>query len=111
MRHEPTDAEHRLWTILRAGRLAGHKFRRQHPIGSFIVDFVCLRGKLVVEADGGHHATTADMRRDALLAARGFRVLRVWNNDIFNNEESVMESIVRMLDNPSPQPLSPGERG
>ena len=98
MRREPTDAEHRLWQILRAKRLSGFKFRRQVPIDSFIADFVCLQNRLIVEADGGQHGNEADARRDAYLKAQGFRILRFWNNDIFNNEEGVLTTIVAALE-------------
>ncbi len=107
MRSAPTDAEHRLWQILRAKRLAGFKFKRQLPIDGYIVDFACLRHRLIVEADGGQHAESSrDSDRDAYLEALGFRTLRFWNNDIFNNEEGVVLTILNALDHPSPQPLS-----
>jgi very-short-patch-repair endonuclease len=110
MRSAPTDAEHRLWQILRAKRLAGYKFRRQMPIDGFIADFVCLGRRLIVEADGGQHGDGADARRDAYLEAQGFRVLRFWNNDIFDNEEGVTERILQALAAPLPNP-SPAEGG
>ena len=94
MRAEPTDADRRLWHLLRAHRLAGLKFRRQVPIDGFIVDFVCFEARLVVEVDGGQHAgSTADASRDKHLAALGFRVLRVWNNDVLNNPEGIAATI------------------
>jgi very-short-patch-repair endonuclease len=108
MRSAPTDAEHRLWQILRAKRLAGFKFKRQVRIDSFIVDFVCLNRRLIIEADGGHHGEENDTARDAYLNAQGFRILRFWNNDIFNNEEGVIESILAALSAPLPNP-SPAE--
>ena len=82
------------------------------PIDNFIVDFVCLRQRLIVEADGGQHGSERDARRDSYLEGEGFRVLRFWNNDILNNEEGVIETILASLARPSPQPLSRrGERG
>lgn len=106
MRSEPTEAEHRLWQILRAKRLAGFKFKRQLAIDHYIVDFVCLQHRLIVEADGGHHSeSSGDTRRDAYLRAQGFRVLRFWNNDIFNNEEGVLASILNALQAPLPARL------
>jgi very-short-patch-repair endonuclease len=114
MRREPTPAEHRLWQTLRAKRLAGYKFKRQLGIDHYIADFVCLERRLIIEADGGQHAENPhDLRRDAYLTAQGFRVLRFWNNDIFNNEEGVLTSILDALGQPlSPKPLSRrGERG
>ncbi|HET9810523.1 MAG TPA: endonuclease domain-containing protein, partial [Sphingomicrobium sp.] len=101
MRSQPSPAEHRLWQILRAKRLAGYKFKRQLPIDSYIVDFACLKQRLIVEADGGQHSECEnDRRRDAYLQAQGFRVLRFWNNDIFENEEGVMISILNALEGP-----------
>jgi very-short-patch-repair endonuclease len=81
MRKEPTDAEARLWYHLRGGRLEGMRFRRQVPIGGFIVDFVCFDRRRIVELDGSQHAESAkDKIRDADLTARGFRVFRFWND-------------------------------
>jgi very-short-patch-repair endonuclease len=105
MRSAPTDAEQQLWSILRAKRLGGYKFKRQHPIGSAIVDFVSIRHSLVIEADGGQHSQEKDADRDAFLRSRGFRVLRFWNNDILNNKEGVAEAILRALNTLSPTPL------
>jgi very-short-patch-repair endonuclease len=103
MRSEPTPAEHRLWQILRAKRLAGYKFKRQLPIDRYIVDFACPRRRLIIEADGGQHSESAgDPVRDAYLQAQGFRVLRFWNNDIFENEEGVLTSILNALQAPVP---------
>ena len=93
-----TDAERRLWGTLRGRRLRGLKFRRQHRLGPFIADFVCVEHRLVIEADGGQHAESAgDARRTAWLEARGWRVLRFWNNDILANTESVQDAILRAL--------------
>lgn len=108
MRSAATDAEHRLWQILRAHRFAGYKFRRQVPIDYFIADFVCFEHRLIIELDGGQHCESEhDERRDAYLRSQGFRVVRIWNNDIFENEEGVGELILsalrtRPLPNPSP---------
>ncbi len=109
MRSAPTDAEHRLWSILRGKGLAGYKFKRQQPIGSFIVDFICIRHGLIIEADGGQHSSQADAGRDAFLNARGFRILRFWNNDILTNEEGVATSILDALRSPLPNSLPKGE--
>jgi very-short-patch-repair endonuclease len=108
MRSDSTDAEHRLWQILRAHRFAGYKFRRQVPLDFYIADFVCFERRLVVELDGGQHTESAgDARRDAYLKAEGFRVARIWNNDLFTNEDGVVELILSALEapplpNPSP---------
>ena len=108
MRSTATDAEHRLWQILRAHRFAGYKFGRQVPIDFYIADFVCFARRLIIEADGGQHAgSTSDERRDTYLERQGFRVLRIWNNDVFENEEGVTALIFSAsrsppLPNPSP---------
>jgi very-short-patch-repair endonuclease len=108
MRSGSTDAEHRLWQILRAQRFAGYKFRRQVPIDFYIADFVCFARRLIIEVDGGQHAESdRDSRRDSFLKSQGFRVLRIWNNDIFENEEGVAELMLSALrtpplPNPSP---------
>jgi very-short-patch-repair endonuclease len=113
MRSEPTNAEHRLWQMLRAKRLEGYKFKRQVPVDGYIVDFACLQHRLVVEADGGQHSENkGDELRDARLMAEGFRILRFWNNDIFNNEQGVLATILTALQTPLPNPSpAEGERG
>ena len=100
MRREPTDAEKRLWSALRDRRLSKYKFRRQHPVGRFIVDFVCLEKKLIVELDGGQHAVQAryDDKRTLGLEAAGYRVLRFWNNDVLANTEGILTMIIRRLE-------------
>lgn len=99
-----TDAENRLWRQLRGKQIAGFKFRRQHPFGDYILDFVCLEAELVVEVDGGQHmqTTAEDAERDRRLEATGFRVLRFWNNQVLNEMEGVLETILAALRNPSP---------
>ena len=100
MRRDPSDAEQVLWRHLRARQLAGYKFRRQVVIGRYIVDFVCIDAGLIVEADGGQHAEHAayDARRSADLAARGYRVLRFWNNEILGEIDSVLGRILMELE-------------
>ena len=94
MRHQPTEAEERLWLLLRDRRFALHKFRRQFPIAPFIVDFVCLDVRLIIEADGSQHADSArDLSRDAYLRGQNFRLLRLWNNDILARPNEVMDAI------------------
>ena len=111
MRSQQTDAEHRLWQMLRAKRLAGYKFKRQLPIHHYIIDFACLNERLIIEADGGQHSESLrDRRRDAYLRKQGFRVLRFWNNDIFSNEEGVLTSILDALESPLSQ-TPPAQRG
>ena len=111
MRSQQTDAEHRLWQILRAHRFAGYKFRRQVPIDFYIADFICFAERLIIELDGGQHAESRrDEKRDAYLHSRGFRVLRIWNNDLFTNEEGVAEAILAALRSP-PLPNPSPARG
>ena len=111
MRSDSTDAEHRLWQLLRAHRFAGYKFRRQVPIDFYIADFVCFAQRLIVELDGGQHANNpSDEQRDAYLKSQGFRVLRIWNNDLFTNEEGVAEAILSALRSP-PLPNPSPARG
>ncbi|HYD24338.1 MAG TPA: endonuclease domain-containing protein [Croceibacterium sp.] len=105
MRREPTDAERRLWSILRAKRLVGWKFERQQQIDHYIVDFVCFAARLIVEADGSQHAeNVADQTRTAYLEREGFRVLRFWNNDILTNPDGVAMAILAALETPLPNP-------
>jgi very-short-patch-repair endonuclease len=105
MRREPTEAEAKLWSVLRAGRLGELKFKRQEQLGDYIVDFVCFRSRLIVEADGSQHAESAgDAVRDEWLKAQGFRVLRFWNNDILENPEGVARVILDAAQPPLPNP-------
>jgi very-short-patch-repair endonuclease len=98
LRRDATEAETRLWAQLRGRRLADAKFRRQVPIGPFIVDFCAEEFKLVIELDGSQHSgTTYDDERAAWLAAKGYRVLRFWNNDVFENADGVLEAILEAL--------------
>jgi very-short-patch-repair endonuclease len=99
LRTDMTDAERRLWSLLRGRRLQGTKFRRQHPCGNYILDFVCIERRLVIEADGGQHADSDyDRRRTLWLESQGWRVLRFWNNDILANPEGVLLTILAALD-------------
>jgi very-short-patch-repair endonuclease len=115
LRRNMTDAEQLLWRHLRAHRTCGQKFRRQQPIGPYIVDFVHFGARLMVEADGGqHNGSTEDAVRDAWLRSQGFRVLRFWNHDILQNTEAVLEAILKGLAERAPSPPAPlpqGERG
>jgi len=105
MRREPTKAEARLWSILRAGRMDGAKFKRQEQIGDYIVDFVCFAERLIVEADGSQHVENgADQVRDAWLKSQDFRILRFWNDDILRDTDAVSEAIHAALRPPLPHP-------
>ena len=111
LRSNMTDAEKLLWYRLRAHRFIRAKFKRQQPLGNYIVDFVCFEAKLVIEVDGGQHFdNTQDMQRDEWLRGQGFEVMRFWNNEVLGQTESVMEKILQVL-TPSPQPLSHEGRG
>jgi very-short-patch-repair endonuclease len=115
MRGAPTDSELRLWRLLRDRRLSGFKFRRQVPVGPYIVDFFCVGAKLIVEADGSQHAESVrDNVRDAYLANQGWKVLRFWNNEMLQNREGVLETILAHASRPSSGPsghlLPEGER-
>ena len=95
MRRSPTGAELRLWRLLRDRRLSGLKFRRQVPIGPYVVDFLCVGARLIVEADGSQHGENLrDERRDGYLAREGWTVLRFWNRDILRDRQSVIDTIL-----------------
>ncbi len=99
MRKNPTEAEKKLWMVLRGKNLEGYKFRRQHPIGPYIVDFCCLKNKLVIEVDGGQHLDQQkeDHQRTSFLESRGFHVLRFWNDEVLNRMDDVCDHIVQAL--------------
>ncbi len=109
LRNGPTDAERRLWQYLRNRQLAGCKFRRQHPFGDYVLEFVCLERKVIVELDGGQHAgqTAYDARRTAFLENAGFTVLRFWNNEVFESIEGVIEVILVALNFRASTPSPP----
>lgn len=101
LRQNSTDAERVLWSQIRRNSLEGIKFKRQHPIGPYIVDFVTLENMLVVEVDGGQHneplMMEEDKERTAWLEKKGYRVLRFWNTDVLTNIEGVYEVIRQAL--------------
>ena len=107
LRRNLTDAEHKLWYHLRAYRFMGKKFKRQKPIGRYVVDFVCLEEKLIIELDGGQHAESVeyDQERDSWLRKQGYTMLRFWNNELMNEMESVLEQI-RLTLSPDPSPVN-----
>ncbi len=115
LRNNMTDAEQRLWNVLRNRQLDGCKFRRQHPYYHCILDFVCLERKVVVEVDGEQHANSStDAVRDRLLREDGFTVLRFWNHELLSQTDAVAESIHRTLlahrpHHPHPSPPLEGE--
>lgn len=109
LRSSMTDAERRLWQKLRGKQLYGWKFRRQHPYGDYVLDFVCLESKLVVEVDGGQHVEQRqdDTSRDANLRAAGFVVLRFWNHQVMQQLDDVVDAIVAALPSTNPPPSRP----
>jgi very-short-patch-repair endonuclease len=121
MRTNPTDAERKVWYLLRQRRLGELRWRRQEIIDDlYIVDFICFEYRLIVEADGSQHSDNKqDEARDGYLTAQGFQVLRFWNNDILTNIDGVSEAIIAATQNiaaqtrgdPTPYPLPQGERG
>lgn len=105
MRNNPTTAEAILWQYLRKSQLNGLKFRRQQPIGKYIVDFLCCSEKLIIELDGGQHCEQAyyDNLRDKFLMDEGYKVIRIWNNNIYDNIEGVMEYLNNQTKSPTPK--------
>ena len=99
LRHGGTDAEHWLWQHLRSRQLLGQKFRRQVPIGQYIVDFLCCECKLIVEVDGSQHRQQEgyDRTRTQCLESQGYRVIRYWNNEVLQQGDAVLESILQAL--------------
>jgi very-short-patch-repair endonuclease len=102
LRRRQSDAERNLWSRLRDGRLNGIKFRRQQPVGDYIVDFISFGRKLIVEVDGGQHgepqAVKRDQERTSYLQSKGYRVMRFWDNDVLQNVEGVMHVILESLE-------------
>jgi very-short-patch-repair endonuclease len=112
LRKEMTDAERRLWGLIRAGQLDGLKFRRQHPVPPYIVDFCCIEKRLVIELDGSQHNAKSDSARTRTLASQGWRMIRFWDNDVLLTTEAVVEAIWNIACKPYPHPNpSPGGRG
>jgi len=97
-----TDAENRLWKRLRGRQMTGFKFRRQHPFLDYVLDFVCLEMRLIVEVDGGQHQDCeADQLRDRRLHEAGFRIMRFWNNQVLQETDAVIEAIWMVLQDES----------
>ena len=116
LRRAETRAERLLWSRLRDRRLGGQKFRRQHPLGPYVVDFLCTEKWLVVEVDGGQHAArvASDQARTCWLESRGVRVVRFWNNEVLENPDGVCSRLLENLrhgNTPSPRPSPPRGRG
>lgn len=115
LRHKMTRAEVILWSRLRRNEVPGRRFRRQHPIGPYVAGFACVPARLVVEVDGGTHSTSTevlhDRRRDAYMKGRGWRILRVTNEDIYKNLDTVLDGIVRFAPPPRPSAGPPPRAG
>ena len=111
LRREVTDAERKLWQYLRAGRVDGIKFRRQHPIPPYIADFCCIAARLIIELDGLQHSNEVDAARARYLESQGRRILRFWDNDALIQTEAVLDAIWNAISNRtlSPTPLPTGE--
>ncbi|HEX8841057.1 MAG TPA: DUF559 domain-containing protein [Sphingomicrobium sp.] len=97
LRRDSTEAEKRLWYLLRGRGLEGAKFVRQLPIGPYVADFGCRAARLAIELDGGQHSAEIDAPRTEIIEAFGYRVIRFWNNDVLQNTEGVLETIRREL--------------
>ena len=111
LRGTQTDAENLLWMLLRDRRLDEFKFRRQHPVGRYIIDFYCHEAKLAVELDGGGHNLDESKKYDRLrsleIESAGIHVVRFWNNEVLKDCVAVMECIYRVLQERSKKPLTP----
>jgi very-short-patch-repair endonuclease len=110
LRKNSTEAENLLWQKLRNRQLEGFKFRRQQPVGSYILDFVNFEKRIVIEVDGGQHAVLKDKdkKRDDWLKAEGFEVMRFWNNEVFENLDGILQIVRNKLITPSPIPSHQG---
>ena len=113
LRSNMTNAERHLWKHLRQRQIAGYRFRRQMPMGSYIVDFICLERRLIIEIDGSQHQEQQvyDARRDQWLAEQEFQVLRFWNNEVLNQTEGVLMRILEVLERTPPTPTLPRKGG
>jgi very-short-patch-repair endonuclease len=100
LRRDSTEAERRLWSVLRNGQMNGLKFRRQVEIDGYIVDFLCPERRVIIEVDGGQHTPERDARRTAFLESQGFRLIRFWNDDVLENLDGVWAMIEEALSAP-----------
>jgi adenine-specific DNA-methyltransferase len=104
LRENATDAERKLWSVLRGRQLNGFKFRKQVEIDAYVVDFLCPEKRLIIEVDGGQHTPERDARRTAFLESQGFTLIRFWNNDVLQNLDGVWTRIEEALDSTPPHP-------
>jgi very-short-patch-repair endonuclease len=111
LRRDSTRAERKLWYVLQRGQLDGLSFRRQHPLGMYIVDFYCPAIRLAIELDGGQHNDprhqARDQRRSRLLESKGITVIRFWNNDVLENTEGIWDEISRVAATLRLRPATP----
>jgi len=102
LRKKQTPQETKMWNLLRNHQFYGYEFRRQYPIGDYIVDFICRKKKIIIELDGGQHNETQnieyDNKRTEFLKSKGYNVIRFWNNDVDNHIEGVYDAIKKELD-------------
>jgi very-short-patch-repair endonuclease len=113
LRREMTEAERRIWKLLRSRQLDGYRFRRQVPLGRYIADLVCHEVHVIVEVDGGHHdaASLAEAERSRFLRDEGYQLLRFWNNEVLANPEGVQATIIEHLRRDHPHPTLPHPGG
>ena len=104
LRRNASDAEGKLWSVLRGRQLNGFKFRKQAEIDGYVVDFLCSERRLIIEVDGGQHTPERDARRTAYLQSQGFRIIRFWNNDVLQNLDGVWSAIELALETTPPHP-------
>jgi very-short-patch-repair endonuclease len=101
LRKNSTDAERKLWSILRSRQLGGFKFRKQVEIDGYVVDFLCAEKRLIIEVDGGQHTPERDAPRTAYLESQGFRLIRFWNNEVLENLDGIWTRIEEALSTPA----------
>ena len=113
LRRTQTDAEQCLWSALRAHCFRGLKFKRQKPLGPYIVDFICMELRLIIELDGGQHAEQLeyDQRRDRWLEGQGFTVLRFWNHEVLQQTDALLEQVWLWVEQQRPSPPAPLQIG
>jgi very-short-patch-repair endonuclease len=113
LRHEMTEAERRIWRMLRSRQTDGCRFRRQVPLGRYIVDFVCHEARLIIEVDGGQHdaLSSPEAERSRFLRNEGYWVLRFWNHEVLANPEGAHAMIIEHLRQQHPHPTLPHRGG
>ena len=97
LRRDRTEAEDRLWQVVRNRQLGGYKFRFQASLYPYVVDLICIEARLIVELDGGQHSEAKDARRTVFLESSGYRILRFWNSDVIENIDGVADTLLAVL--------------